>query len=467
MTQTLPPATAPCKYFDVCKLPASFNHPTGAFCILHLPDPGKNIQEFEATVRQHLSQGRSDFRYVYFRKGSHANFDKVTFPGLADFRDAVIPAEYLLLREASMPLGLTVTGESINAIFLEKATVGGPVDIRVGTVPGGIQAYKAKFSGDISIRITEAGGLDLRSELGGRVTVRGRYQSCTFDGGAIRGILDLRESTLSAQPGFNGTVFAPEAELDLTGSVVQGGLSIVGPTPPGVIRLDGSTIGGPTAVEATMGARTPSIVAENMEPRFTGKVTFANVNLERCRLVGNSIAQMEFTNVQWPTRFSRSILYDEISMRRRVRIPIGNLKEAYQALKQTYQWMGDHARAGDFHYGEMEMRRRQDGWRRRFLSPEFLYWALSGYGTGYIRASLWLLFLAVGPAGVYWWSSSVAFSSDFLKALYFSIQVATLQRPPTPHGLSAGGQWLQLAQTILGPVQIALFALALRMRLKR
>ena len=34
-------------------------------------------------------------------------------------------------------------------------------------------------------------------------------------------------------------------------------------------------------------------------------------------------------------------------------------------------------------------------------------------------------------------------------------------------GFSSAGQWIHVAEAIMGPVQIALFALALRMRLKR
>ena len=79
-------------------------------------------------------------------------------------------------------------------------------------------------------------------------------------------------------------------------------------------------------------------------------------------------------------RFWRSVLYDEIVMRKQGEAaPWGNLKEAYQILKEKYRQMGDHATSGDFHYGEMEAKRREYGWPKRILCPEFLYWAFSGY----------------------------------------------------------------------------------------
>ena len=196
-------------------------------------------------------------------------------------------------------------------------------------------------------------------------------------------------------------------------------------------------------------------------------MTLTNVDLSECRLVGNVITQINLTNLQWPQRFGRSVLYDEIAMRRGAPIPFSSLKESYQILKQKYQLMGDHARAGDFHYGEMEMRRREYGWPWRILCPEFLYWALSGYGTGYIRAFFMLVVLTVLFAGLYLWEAPSSFGLDFWKALLFSIKVTTLQRPSPPDGFNLTGQWFQAAHAILGPVQIALFALALRMRLKR
>ena len=55
----------------------------------------------------------------------------------------------------------------------------------------------------------------------------------------------------------------------------------------------------------------------------------------------------------------------------------------------------------------------------------------------------------------------------FSEALQYSIGVAAFQRPDMPRGFSELQKWLRVAEAVLGPLQIALFALALRMRLKR
>jgi len=122
-------------------------------------------------------------------------------------------------------------------------------------------------------------------------------------------------------------------------------------------------------------------------------VTLTNVDLRECLLVGNAVGRIEFWNVEWPRRRGRYTLRDENVYRHTGGIPPSNLREAYQVLKQKYHDKGDHVRAGDFHYGEMEMKRREYGWPRRYISPEFLYWLFSGYGMGYVRAFLWLVAL--------------------------------------------------------------------------
>jgi len=249
---------------------------------------------------------------------------------------------------------------------------------------------------------------------------------------------------------------------------VRGDLEIMGsPTSPERICLESSQIDGTTTIRSHLGSQAPLIIAENYSPDFGGNVQFNNVNLSRCKLVGNSIRDMDLTDVIWAQRYGRNILYDENALRSGAPIPSGSLKEAYQLLKEKYRALGDHAKAGDFHYGEMEMKRREYGWPKRVLCPEFLYWLFSGYGVGYIRAFIVLLALVGLFAKFYLWTDSSLFSSSFLQSLLFSIQVSTLQRPSLPEELSQAGQWLRTVEMIFGPLQIALFALALRMRLKR
>ena len=147
--------------------------------------------------------------------------------------------------------------------------------------------------------------------------------------------------------------------------------------------------------------------------------------------------------------------------------PWGNLKEAYQILKEKYRQMGDHATSGDFHYGEMEAKRREYGWPKRILCPEFLYWAFSGYGIGYIRAFMILVLSILGFAGFYYSYGGATLQNDFEKSLLFSLQAAVRLGPGRPYTFSIQGERAQAVESVFVPIVAALFILALRMRLKR
>jgi hypothetical protein len=195
-------------------------------------------------------------------------------------------------------------------------------------------------------------------------------------------------------------------------------------------------------------------------------VILENVDLTNCLLVGNVVSKIDFWNVDWPSRWRRYVLCDEVVYRRSKGLSPSSLREAYQVLKRRYQDNGDHVRAGEFHYGEMEMKRREYGRPRRWLSWEFAYWMLSGYGVGHVRSFVILVGLITGFAGLYHITKPEAFSG-FSEALRYSIGVAALQRPEMPTEFGDLQKWLHVAEAVFGPLQIALFVLALRMRLKR
>lgn len=326
------------------------------------------------------------------------------------------------------------------------------------------------FRDDVSFEVSKGGGIKLGyCEVTTRVSVKGEYSGeCIFDRAIMHGALNFRDCHFRSKLTFGNTVFRPTCTLDVSHSIISESLRIIGrPSAPREIRLDGAEILGSTHIETELGIPPVRIIARNEFPRFGGTAVFTNADLSQCRIVGNNITRLEPTNVQWAQRFMRTVVYDEIAMRRGASIPVSNLKEACQILKQKYQSMGDHVKAGDFHYSEMEMKRREYKGLIRYLCPEFFYWLASGYGTGYIRAFLMLVALAFGFGWLYLSTSPDSFALDYWKAVRFSIQVITLQRPQTPEAFGDTGQWFQLAEAILGPLQIALFALALRMRLKR
>jgi hypothetical protein len=386
----------------------------------------------------------------------------------------------LLLGGARVPnvnlSGSTVGGavrldavEFENTFDLNGATVEGPVEIHVTrTQPIHVRAIAAHLNGGLNIEAPDIGSLALsRAEVRKNLTLRGRCQThgdFVFYGASLPALIDLRDCKVSGELSFSGVAFDPRAKLNLSNATLYGNLVLAGTHYlPGEINLNRTGISGDTTIRAELGSPTPRLVAKEINPRFEGAAEFVNVDLTECLLVGNPFQRLEFSRVVWPQWYGRRVLLDELSLRSGRRfIPLESLREAYQLLKKKSGDAGDHALAGDFHYGELEMRRHERGPFRSLLCWEFLYWFVSGYGTRPAPAFGWLCLLTILGALLYWWSAAP--DKGFLDALRFSVAVTTLQKREDTGEV---GGWVRVVQTILGAVLIALFVLAVRMRLKR
>jgi uncharacterized protein YjbI with pentapeptide repeats len=146
----------------------------------------------------------------------------------------------------------------------------------------------------------------------------------------------------------------------------------------------------------------------------------------------------------------------------------------YRSLRKAREDNKDEAEAGDLYYGEMEMRRLasyhqgDDGSRRSRSERGILtaYWLFSGYG---LRASRALVSLAitiiVGAALLQWFGFHE--SRSFGRSLLFAVESSiSLLRAPESR-LSAGGESVQIALRLLGPLYFGLALLAVRARVKR
>ena len=215
------------------------------------------------------------------------------------------------------------------------------------------------------------------------------------------------------------------------------------------------------------------------------EVVFKRVFLGQTRLLGTDVPQIDFTDVKWAKRGRLNALWDELAPEddgeEKNYALIGKL---YRQLKHNYEEQRDPITAGDFHFGEMHMRRLSNppkNWFLRFLKRNIsllaLYRWISGYGEDYILPLVWiagvvLLFTgifalvglqvpAVAPSNV---SQPV---HGFWPHLLYSIGSLLLRpwaqyEPPT-----LLGRYLTAAEGIMGPPLIAMFVLALNRRFKR
>jgi len=157
------------------------------------------------------------------------------------------------------------------------------------------------------------------------------------------------------------------------------------------------------------------------------------------------------------------------------------LTKAFRKLTNNAEENRDYPTANEMHYWSMEAQRKESWWRQ--LGPiGTLYWALSGYGVRPLRAFVVLIIMSLvfallyslpdigadyslqafagpdsGLLGYFWY---------FLRTEMYSLGALARLNPepkPTP-GLF---QTLVLTAGILGPLQIALLALAIRRRVMR
>ncbi len=166
------------------------------------------------------------------------------------------------------------------------------------------------------------------------------------------------------------------------------------------------------------------------------------------------------------------------------------LEWLYRQLKDNYEKRRDFPQAGEFYYGEMEMK-RLSRWYRRFtpFSLTTLYWALSGYGERTFRALAVFVILLIAASffatvprckfirADYTTNArqeqlsetTVQAGLDYSDALEYSFRELTLVARESSRFRPASreARLLTLAQNVLGPVQLGMFLLAIRRRFRR
>jgi uncharacterized protein YjbI with pentapeptide repeats len=211
------------------------------------------------------------------------------------------------------------------------------------------------------------------------------------------------------------------------------------------------------------------------------QLTFHTVLLRPSWFVNTDARNLDFINIEWhglPSASTKAVRSEIDALQNLgVESPQKLLAKTCRELHTNYEVKHDYRVAGEFHYWSMEAL-RNEGWGE--LGPiGSLYWALSGYGERPTRAFWVLLILCVVPALLYF---LVIPSSPFLvtsasnsyegityagRAVAYSIS-ALVRLNPRPS--SEELDWFQFLVTIegiVGPLQIALLALAIRRKVMR
>jgi hypothetical protein len=153
----------------------------------------------------------------------------------------------------------------------------------------------------------------------------------------------------------------------------------------------------------------------------------------------------------------------------------GAVAVLYRALRKSREDAKDEPGAADFYYGEMEMRRHDQGagstnkWRGRASRIVLTaYWLVSGYG---LRAWRSLVALAVVTALLAVAFHFIGFITPPEPASYWTSLLyafrSTISLTDSQVTLTAWGSFFQALLRITGPVLLGLTLLALRSRVKR
>lgn len=225
------------------------------------------------------------------------------------------------------------------------------------------------------------------------------------------------------------------------------------------------------------------------------RVIIRKVDLSKFRFLSTDLRKVEFVDVDWGGKGVRNWVYDEMMPDRSTnKFDYPLIALLYRKLRANYEENLNYPEAGDFHIGEMECKRRNyKTWFGKNLSLTAWYKYVSNYGESYRRPLFFwilpiliifpILFMYSGVEGVDHAASNYlidydldltsfllkkhAWENDYLKAFVYSLSVFSLVRDKQYRPIDNWGHFWMVSESILSPVLIALFLLALRRRFRR
>jgi len=189
------------------------------------------------------------------------------------------------------------------------------------------------------------------------------------------------------------------------------------------------------------------------------RVDLRQADLRGARLAHASLRETHLEGANW----GNYVLADEIRGDFRYAAP------TYRALKQRHTEAGIYDIAGEFHYREMEARRKL-AWKERRLPYALAMYALRflyGYGERPERVIGWAAAIVFGLALIHWLFGTVA--GGFLDALYYSAVSFTAlgygASDSDPQGWA--GRFLGAGESFLGVFMMALFLVTFTRKMTR
>ena len=320
----------------------------------------------------------------------------------------------------------------------------------------------------------------------------------TFSDAVFNGKAEFWSAVFSAEANFCGAKFRGEGEADFIGATFKAAdfstayfdadadfvlatfcaANFSGSMFAGCVRFEG-------AENMTMFAGPSSLNLQFAEFEKPDRVTFQTLTLNPHWFVNVDARKFNFINVNWnnlgKARREIELLESEAAWSTHRLLAIGCQKLAANAEDNNR-----YPEASHFRRMAMDAERLETWHGFGFMHLSWWYWLASGYGERPVQALIVLIgiFLVFGAlytqVGFVRWEPKVSSEADavtakrddigsplkFGRALAYSAGVMTLQKPE-PRPATAAAQSVVLFETILGPVQAALLALAIRRKFMR
>ena len=236
------------------------------------------------------------------------------------------------------------------------------------------------------------------------------------------------------------------------------------------------------------------IIMTEVEFRRPEGTKFMGVDMSKVSLIGTDVKGVHFDDVKfYQPALKRQGLYDEILLlynldysARSYLLP--RVESEYRNVRVAMENNKNFSAATDFYVGEMETRRHKMFYPKRYVfSIEAIYHALSNFGASPFRAIrmfLWLVLLHAVLTITYAIGAEEAYLQVFgekviiplindtfnTSIIYIinSFKILTLQRGEAIFYMgSLSGHIIDAVFRVLGPIQVALIILAIRVKIKR
>jgi hypothetical protein len=420
--------------------PVYRQHDRKPYCVLHLPANDKDA-DFRQALDRKLAQKDFNFLGVWFPARQH--FHDFDFHGRADFSFATFSGDVYF---SNVNFGFV---EFKHTVFRGRADFGWKVEFRGDAVfSDAIFRDEATFSWAVF-----KGGYFGETHFRKRVSFfNATFREVAAFSATFNGEADFRLAVFEQRASFNESTFNDRARF-------SGQAEHPMFTSKSVVRFAFARFARPELISFhTVGLR-----AE----------WFANVEARK----------LDFTNVEWSGTVGLALA---ALAEGHERAPHRVLEKACQQLAVNAEDNQRYDEASRFRYWAMDARRRQRVGGLAWWRLDWWYWAASGYGERVSRAFVVLIALWLGFATLYTqtgfvrWTPEVRTAADattvvrdrvgqpmpLSAALVYSLGVLSLQKPD-PAPATATARYLVMAETILGPLQAALLALAIRRKFMR